>query len=467
MAPEREATGVRVTNRAGGVDAAAALRRWVSGRVTGPRDAGWERAQQAWNRLVDQAPAAVVEVASVADVRATVRIAADLGASVTMQPRGHGATAALRGTILLRPGRLSGFAIDSRRRVARVEPGVRWFQLNAALAGTELTGLPGSTGDVAVIPYHLGGGLSWFGRRHGLAANRVCAAEVVTPEGAWARVTDEDDPDLFWALRGGGGDFGVVTALEVELVPMSRLVGGRLAWSIEHVEAVLTAFAEAAAVAPDELAVWAGLLNLPDVDTVPEPLRGRWTVTVDLTCLGDSAPAEAVIRALRAVAPPVLDTLGPVALARIGEITAEPTEPTPLLDIAPMLRDFDRSTIQALLDAVMPGSPSPLSVIQVRRLGGALARPPADHGALGHIADPFLLVAGAVVPEPGLAATTHEQLDTLERAMTPFATGRTAPNLGRDPERLHPPEVLTRLREIKTRRDPHRVIRSNQPVLGS
>jgi FAD/FMN-containing dehydrogenase len=441
------------------------LRRHLTGSVVGPGDDRWEQARRGWNLQVDQRPAAVVNAGSVADISTAVRTAADHGLAVTVQPRGHGGTAALDGTVLVRPTALGTVDIDLDRRRARIGAAVRWQRVNEALTGTGLTGLAGSTGDVSVIGYTLGGGLSWFGRRYGLAAHRIVAAELVTPEARHVRVTERDDPELMWALRGGGGDFGIVTALEVELVPAQHVYGGRLVWPAEHAAAVLTAYAQTTAAAPEQLTAWAWLLNLPDAEFVPAPMRGRWAVAVDVTYLGDEAEAERHLRPLRALTPPPAGLLGTVALAHLGAIAAEPTEPTPLLDGAAMLIEFDESVVTTLLDAIAPGQPSPLAIVEIRHLAGAFARPD-EHGAAGHLREPYLLLSGGPVPDPAVAPALEAHIDRIDAAVAGHSSGRLPPNLGHDAARIYPPHILARLRRIKQERDPQGRIRSNRPVLG-
>lgn len=442
---------------------ADALRERINGPVTGPGEEDWERLRHGWNLAVDQRPLAVVHVDGVPDVIAAVRFAAEQGLSVTAQPTGHGVSPALDGTIVLRTGALQGIDLDVERRRVRVEAGVRWQRLNEVLTGTGLTGLPGSTGDVSVAGYTLGGGLSWFGRRHGLGAERLLAADLVDAAGNHQRVTAETDPELFWALRGGGGDFGVVTAVELELIECPEVYGGRLSWPADHAAEVLTAFAEVSAEIPDELTLWAWLLDLPEVDAVAEPLRGRPTVAIDLTYLGDGADCDRLIAPLLERLPaPATNSLGPVPLATIGDIAAEPVDPMPLLDHVTLLRRFDRAAVDDLL-AARPASPSPLNVIGLRRLGGALDRPVPGHGAAGPVVEPYLLLTGGVVAGPPDPLCTA--MDQVLAAMAPYDSGRAPYNLGHDAELVYPADVLARLRRIKRRYDPDGVIRCNRPVL--
>jgi FAD/FMN-containing dehydrogenase len=433
------------------------LRERVHGSVVAPGDEGWDRVRRGWNLHVDQRPAAVVEVADVADVAAAVRVAADHGVPVAAQPRGHGATAALDGTVLLRTGALDALELDHTQRTVRIGAGVRWQRLNEALTGTGLTGLPGSSSDPSVVGYTVGGGLSWFGRRHGLAAHQVRAADVVSPSGALARVTRDSDPDLFWALRGGGGEFGIVTALELDLLLAPHVYGGRLLWPAAHARTVLAAFVEATRSAPETLTYWAWLLQLPD---------GQRLVAVAATYLGDAADGERLLDPLlRATPPPLENTLGTVPLAALGDIAGEPTEPTPIVDGALLLDAFDVPAVDALLDAAPPGQPSPLAAVAIRHLGGALSRPEPHHGAAGHLPEPYVMVTGGPVPHPDTAVEVEEGVARVLGALARFGSGRTPPNFGDDAVTAYPPDVLTRLRRVKRERDPYGVVRGNRPLL--
>ncbi len=195
----------------------------LDGTVHHPGDPDWDLARAAWNLSVDQRPEAVVTARSVADVQATVRAAAARGLRVAPQSTGHHASpmGPLDGTVLLRLSGLRGVSVDPASRTARVEGGAVWADVTAAAGEHGLAALAGSAADVGVAGYTLGGGLSWLARSRGLAANSVTALEVVTADGEHRRVDADHDPDLFWALRGGGGSFAVVTALELSLFPLT------------------------------------------------------------------------------------------------------------------------------------------------------------------------------------------------------------------------------------------------------
>lgn len=441
------------------------LRRLIAGTMHTPADTDWDRERMGWHLMVDQRPAAVVHVEDADDVIATVRYAAANGLAVTAQPGGHGATSALDGTILLRTRKLDAIELDRAARTVRVGAGVKWGALNEVLTGTGLSGVPGSTGDTTVVGYLLGGGLGWFGRKYGIASNHVHAIELVTAAGRIVTVTRESDPDLFWALRGGGGEFGIVLAITLDLVDVTDIYGGRVLWPVEQAKDVLTAFAGITRTAPVELSLWAWLLNMPDVPFVPEPLRGRWAVAVDVCHLGTADEAEKLLAPLRALPDPDADTLAPMTLDQLDSIAAEPVDPVPAMLETRLLTGFGEDAIDALLAAARPGEPSPLLAHEIRHLGGAFAEPLPTDGAAGHLSEPYLLLYGGMVPVPELAGVVAGANQALRTAMAQYSSDRVPANFSADerPDASYSPEALERLRALKKERDPNGVIRGNRP----
>jgi FAD/FMN-containing dehydrogenase len=442
------------------------LRELVRGAVTGPDDETWDVERAAWHLLADQRPAAVVHVVDADDIGAAIRVARRHGVGVAAQPTGHGASPATDGAILLRTGALTGLSVDLAEGTVRVGAGVRWRDLNQALSGSGLSSLPGSNGDTTVVGYTLGGGLGWFGRKYGQAAHLVQAFEIVDADGVARRVTASSDPELFWALRGGGGDFAIVVAMELMLVPAMEIFGGRTMWPIQHAQQIFQAFAEITSTAPDELTLWAWLLNLPDVPFVPEPLRGQWVVAVDTVFLGDEDDAAKLLAPLRAVAEPLMDGTAMIRLSEIGLVAQEPEEPVPGLLKTVLLSDFDNAAIDALLAAAKPGEPSALFAYEVRHLGGAFARADESQGAAGAIDAQYLLLAGGFVAGPGMAAAVENALGELVAEMKPWISDRMALNFSTDDPiaALFGAGVADRLAATKRRVDPSNTIRSNHPV---
>ncbi|MFC9973990.1 FAD-binding oxidoreductase [Spirillospora sp. NPDC127200] len=438
------------------MDIASELRKVVEGAVLAPGDDGFDQARRPWNLAVDQPVRAVVEAAHAADVAALVRHARLAGLTVTAQPSGHGASGATDGLILLRTGRLDGLTVDPEARTARAGAGVKWGQVLEQAGPHGLVGLAGSSPIVSVTGYTLGGGLSWFGRKHGWAADSVRAFDVVDAEGAPARVTADSDPELFWALRGGGGDYALVTAVEFDLHPAPALYGGRMSWSADRAPALLDAYREVTATAPDELTVWYELLQFPGAPAM---------VAVDSTFLGDAATAEELLRPFEKAGAPASDTRAVLPIADLGTITNDPTDPGPGRSRAELLTRVDDRTAAVLLERPI----DPLLTIQLRQLGGALARPADGGGPSGPVAEPHALYMFGLAPDRRAEAAVRERQGEIAAALLPQTSGRkpyTFLTPGETAAAAFTATALERLRDVKRARDPHGVFRANYPVLG-
>jgi FAD/FMN-containing dehydrogenase len=426
------------------------LRAAVRGRVLLPGDAGFDAARRPWNLAVEQPVEAVVEAADADDVAALVRYARSAGVAIATQPNGHGATGRTGGAILLRTRRLDGLEIDPAARRARVGAGVASGRLQAAAAPHGLTGLPGSSPVVSVAGVALGGGLSWFGRAHGWVADSVIAFEIVDAEGRRRRVAADVDPDLFWALRGGGGDIAVVTSLDLALHPAPHLYGGRMLWPAVHAPEVMDAYRQITAAAPDELTVWLDLLHFPGADPM---------VAVDVTYLGPAAEARDLLRPLDRLARPLSDGRAVMPVSELGAITAEPTDPGAGRSRAELLTELDDGAVKALLADPI----APLLSVQIRHLEGAFTRPSdSPHGPL---TEPYALYMFGIPTDPETADAVKGKQATLADALP--ISGRkpfTFLNPEETAANAFTPDALARLRRIKAHNDPHNTIRSNFPA---
>ncbi|MEU1728576.1 FAD-binding oxidoreductase [Nonomuraea sp. NPDC005692] len=431
------------------------LRGVLKGRVLLPDDDGFAQASTAWNLTVRQPVAAVAEAADADDVAALVRYARRAGMTVTAQPSGHGASGDVDGLILLRTGLLNKVEVRAQERTVRVGAGAKWGQLLAAAGPLGLTGLSGSAPGVSVTGYTLGGGVGWFSRKHGLAADSVRAIDIVDADGQPNRVTAESDPDLFWALRGGGGDYAMVTALELDLHPAPALYGGRVIWPEHRTREVYDAFLEITAEAPRELSVWINRLQPPGAPPM---------VTLDLAYLGEAAQAQDLLTRLDKIDGAISDTRGLVPVADLGTIAAEPTAPAPSITRAELLTGLDTDAVELLLDKPV----APLINVQIRHLGGALAEPGGGAGASGAVTEPYLLgMVGLGLPHA--ADATRAKQAELVADLGAYVSGRKPYTLlspGETAAMSFSGDTLARLREIKRARDPHNVFRANYPVLG-
>src|ERR1700710_2353459 len=302
----------------------------IAGRVATPSDPDWDEARQAWNLAADQRPEAVAFVESADDIAKTMRFAAENDLKVAGQGTGHGAfglAGSLEGTILIKTERMRGIEVDPDAQTARVEAGVLVAELSSAAQAHDLCSMPGSSPDVGVTGYTLGGGLSWLGRPYGFACNSVSGIDVVTADGERRSVTANDEPDLFWALRGGGGSCAIVTALHVSLLPIAEVYGGILIFPAELGPGAFRAYRDWAATAPEEITSVIRLLRPPPVPDVPEPLRGVPLITIDGCFTGGREAGDELIAPLRALGEPIMDSFGPMPAAGLCRIHMDPEPP--------------------------------------------------------------------------------------------------------------------------------------------
>jgi hypothetical protein len=434
-----------------------------------PGEEGWDSARAAWNLAVDQRPAVVAQPADVDEVAAVVNFARENGLRVAVQAEGHGAAglAAIgEDTLLLKTGRLTGADIDVENRRARVSAAAKWRDVSALASPQGLAPLSGSSAEVGVVGYTLGGGLGWLSRKHGLACNSVLGVEVITADGELVRANRESEPDLFWALRGGGGSFGAVTALDFELFPVAELSAGMFAWPWERTADVLHAWREWVSGVPNELTTLARIIQVPAVPDIPEAVRGRQLVVIEAAYLGAEGPAGELLRPVRDLRPEI-DTFAAIAPAALGQLHMDPQDPLPYAGSGQMLDELPPAAIDAITEAAGPGSSSPLLSLELRHLGGALTEPPPDAGALATLDQAFATYGVGMIMDPGTARAINMQLDVVADALRPWDSGVRFANFSDVPidmRTCYPPETFDRLQEVKRRYDSDDLFRANHPI---
>jgi hypothetical protein len=442
----------------------------IDGQVATPGDPDWDEARAAWNLAVDQRPVAVAFAVSAADVAKTVAFAAANGLKVAAQGTGHGASPLppLDETILLKTERMRGIEIDPDARTARVEAGVLSAELAGATQAHGLSFLPGSSPDVGVVGYTIGGGLSWLGRRHGFACNKVRAIELVTAAGEPRTVDAENDADLFWAMRGGGGGYAVVTALHLELLPLTDLYAGTMIFPAELGAEAIRAYREWAAGVPDEVTSIVRLLRPPPIPDVPEPLRNRPLITIGAACIGDRETGERTIAPLLEIGEPIMSGFDQMPAAALCHIHMDPEHPVPGLGHHALIGELPDAAIDAFVAAGPgPDTGSSLLLAELRQLGGALAREPDGAGALAKLDAPFVLEAIGSPMSPELAASIPADLDRLDEAMAPWKANGGYFNFAERPcdvDAILPAETCTRLADAKRRWDPDGTLVANHAV---
>ncbi len=251
------------------------------GTVLAPGEHGWDAARQAFNTDIDQRPAAIAMPADAVDVANALRFATRHGLRVAPQRTGHnaGPLGDLQDVLLLKTDAFDGVEIDEAARRVRVGAATRWEQVTPRLSELGLAALHGSSPDVGIVGYSLGGGIGWLAREHGMQTNAVTAIELVTAEGRLVRTDHQHEPELFWALRGGGGNFGVVTAIEFEVQPVRELYAGALFFGLEQTADVLHAWTELLPHLPEEITSWANVLHFRRCQSFPRRsagARSRW-----------------------------------------------------------------------------------------------------------------------------------------------------------------------------------------------
>ena len=442
----------------------------IAGRIVTPDDHDYDEARRAWNLAVDQRPAAVALPESAEDVMAVVRMARERGWRVAPQGTGHNAAplaAGLDSTVLVRTERMRGVIVDPVGRRARVQAGATWGDVVAAVSEHGLTALSGSSHDVGVVGYLLGGGMSWMARKYGLGVNHIHAIEIVTADGHLVRADADHEPDLFWAVRGGSGNFGVVTAVEIGLFDVETAYAGMLVWPAQQAAEVLKAWVRWTETAPEEITTSARLLNVPPIPEVPEPFRGRALVVIDGAYTGDEAGAIEALRPLRELGPEI-DTFATIPTAALIQIHMDPPEPMPAIGDGGMLGRLDDAAIDAVLEVAGPQTQSPLLMVEFRHAGGAAGRAPAGHGATGALDGSYVLFGGGMplTPEIGQAVVAH--MAAVKAALAPWVAGREYWNFTErtvaDASGFFEPGVYARLQQVKAAYDADDVFRGNHPI---
>jgi hypothetical protein len=434
-----------------------------SGGMFSFAEAGWDLARRAWNLAVDQRPRHVAFPESAADVVSLVAFARKHGLQIVPQGTGHGAAPIERieDSILVRPTRMRSIQIDPARKRARVGAGVTWGEVQNAARGHALAGLAGSSPEVGVLGYTLGGGLGWLARRYGLACNSVISFDIVTSDGRLLTVDENRESELFWALRGGGGSFGIVTSMEFGLYPVKKLYAGAMFWPQERAAEILRTWHDWTETVPDTVTSVGRLLHLPPDPHIPEPIRGQAFVLVEAACLTTEPEGRELLRPLRELGP-VHDNFAMLPAAALGALHMDPVEPVPVSIDGWLLADLTSDGIDAIVEAAGPQSGSALLSFEMRQLGGALLQD-APASALPSLRGRFATAAIGLIPSPETAAAVAQSTEAVKHALTPLLAERRYANFARPTtpmDEIHTAETCSRLEQAKSRYDPDDLIRS-------
>ena len=445
----------------------------VEGRLLGPDDPGWDDAVRIWNGLAATAPALVLQPASATDVAAAVGFARAHGLLLGVKGGGHNiaGTAIAEGGLALDLSGLRQLTVDPEARLAHVGPGCRLADVDQATQAHGLATPLGFISKVGVAGLTLGGGLGYLTRRFGWTADNLVEAEVVCADGQVRTASRERHPDLFWALRGGGGNLGVVTRFTFQLHPVGpQVVGGLIAWPFERAEEVMAAYRTLTAAAPRELATWLILLNAPPAPFVPAAWHGRRLCTFAVCHSGDPGDAERDLAPVRALGDPVFDLLGPQPYTEVQSY---------LDDTEPDGHHYYWRTefLAGLEDGLLAGMrelfadcPIPEAELGVLHLSGALNERPADDGAVGNRDARYVLgVNGMWAPDEPEAGRFRQWVRDAGARLRPWSTGATYINFqtadeGDDRVRATYGANYDRLVEVKRRYDPDNLFRANRNI---
>ena len=448
---------------------ADALRGLAGGAVHLPGDPLYDEARMPWNLQVDEHPSAVAYPADPQEVARIVHAAAASGLRVAPQGTGHGApplAGRLGDAVLLRTSAMTGLRVDAASRTARADAGVLWGDVVARAGKVGLAGMHMSSPGVGVVGSSLGGGVSWYARQHGLQCSGITAVELVLADGTFVRATEDQDADLLWAARGGHGGFGVVTSLEFDLLPIRTAYAGMLAWDWQHARRVLTAWGEWTADAPESVTSVARIFQVPDIDWLPARLRGRKMVMIDAVALGDAEAGARSIAALRALRPEI-DTFAQVPAADIAHLQLDPQEPTAVYANSVLVHGLPADAVDALVEVAGPGSGSNMLFVELRQLGGALARPSPRGGAMDHLDGAFLVLGVGLDPGTGWSAVREDASRILD-SLSPWTSSASYLSMAYEAaaRRGWSPAAYERLRRIRRVADPQALFVAPQGNAG-
>jgi UDP-N-acetylenolpyruvoylglucosamine reductase len=442
----------------------AVLRSRFPDAIVGPGDPDWDAARMAFNLVIDQDPEAVARPASAEEAAEIVRAARELGLRVHVQGSSHNPLGSLEGVLLMRLERMTAVEIDADARIARVEAGARWWDLVPQASGLGLSALHGSSPEINIVGYTLGGGLGWQARKRGLQANSVTAIEVVTADGEQLRVDAEHHADLFWALRGGSGNFAVVTAIEFRLYPVDSFYAGALFYRLDQAAEVMHAWHEWTRSAPEEFTTAVRILKFPPFEEIPEIVRGKSFTVVNGAFLGAESDGAELLRPLRELEPQ-MDTFASVPPAALSDLHMDPIDPMPYATTHSLLGELSAEAIDEAV-AVAGSEESPVVILELRQTGGAAGRTAPGHGAIAAFPGEYLMFALTPVMDPATVPLLEAELARIQAAFAAHDVGRylNFTEERSDVEAMFPAGTLPRLREVKSKYDPDDAIRANHEI---
>ena len=371
------------------------------GQAIAPGEPRYDEMRAAWNTTVDQYPALIVVAKSATDIAEAVQFAREANLSVAVQATGHGVIRPADDSLLIVTSDMTQVRINAEARTAWISAGAKWGKVLQQAQAVGLAPLLGSSPDVGAIGYTLGGGMGWLARKYGLSIDSVNCFEVVTAEGHIVEASETQNSDLFWGLRGGGGNLGVITGMEVRLYPVTEFYGGNLYYPIEQAPAVFARYREWIAAAPDELTSSIVIMNYPPLPFFPEPLRGKAIAQIRGAFCGPIEQGEALLKFWRDWQPPLIDDFAARPFSDIAKVSNDPVDPSPGLSSGAWLNDLSDETLATLIEyGAATRGPLPVVVTEVRHAGGAITRIDPQSSAYSHRDAAHVLNLIGMTPTP-------------------------------------------------------------------
>ena len=442
------------------------LRSRIQGEVIAPGDASYDAERMAWNLTVDQHPALIVKPVKTEDIVATIQFANQIDLPVSVQSTGHGVTFPANGSMLINTSLMNGVTIDSNAQTATIQAGATWGIVLERAQTAGLAPLLGSSPGVGAIGYTLGGGLGWLARKYGLATDSVRSFELVSVDGRLLQADPTQNSDLFWALRGGGGSFAIVTAMEIQLYPVSEVFGGTLIYPVDMAEEVFRRYRQWIESTPEEFTTSIKIANFPDLPIVPEQFRGHSFVMINGCYCGSVEQGPAHLDDWLEWSDPIQNSFRVMPFSEVSSISNDPENPLPGLSSGAWLRELDDQAIDTLVRyGVSTNGSSPLTLMEVRHISGAMGRAGAGiegnaPSAFGYRGAPLVMHMVALTPSPEIWSHANEYIQRFKTELAPamapgvylnFLEGEEASQRAKE---AFPPEIYNRLKEVKARHDP-------------
>lgn len=440
------------------------LQQQVSGRVLTPNDADYEQLRYGHNLSIDQHPALILVAQNAQDVVAGVRFAREAGLNIAVHSTGHGLQYPADGSLLILTSELKGVKVDVEGRTAEVNAGVVWDEVLTAATPHGLAPLLGSSSYVGVVGYTLGAGIGWLVRRYGFAGDSVRWIDVVTADGVLRRASPTENSDLFWGLRGGGGNFGIVTALSFNLYPVASLYGGNLVYSADGISDVLHFFRDWIKTVPNELTSSLAILRFPSIPQVPEVLRGQTRLIFRAAYVGDAAQGAKWIQQWLDWRKPLENTFRELPFSEVATISNDPVDAAPVYGSNETLNDLTDEAIDVVVRyATNPASP--ILMMEFRHVGSTATQNAPESNAIGNRDARLFMQMGAMTPNDAARERMRTYIAEYRTALQPylrggvylnFMSGTEAQDRAKD---AYLPENYQRLLALKAKYDPDNVFR--------